>query len=348
MRPHRRILIISASAFGVLAMSAAPALAERGDTITVPAPPGFASAVALQVGSLIDISKTEAAADPSDSSAQASVIRIGGHPLFNLGGVQKGEGESAGYLIDTGNSLPIRVEVAPWEAAAHSTPDTRTADSAAAVLRADLPKVVHVDVLESESHASHKTQKSTGHAISNAADVSLLEAINVVLLHSEVSTEGRGHSYLIGLNGNEIGTDDQLGKSPLCALSLPSVLSLSCLTASGGTSGTISKGAAEVARVAPTPEALAALNPAAAFTTAANSGAGEIASAPLPAPIAAAETPRTGEQVAPAVEAAVAVAPAPAPKGILPRTGSRATGLAGSALGALVIGMMLRRLRKVR
>ena len=124
-------------------------------------------------------------------------------------------------------------------------------------------------MLQSTSEASYTDEKSTGTATSDGVDFGLLEAVRIVLLHSEVATEGRGHSYLIGVNGMEIGTDDQLGKSPICGLNVPSVVALSCLTASGGLSGNVNRGAAEVAKAAPAVEAIAMLNPVAAITTAA-------------------------------------------------------------------------------
>jgi len=55
-------------------------VAARADV--VPAPPGSASAVAAQVGSLLDISKTGATADSGAPSADASVVRLGGQPLL--------------------------------------------------------------------------------------------------------------------------------------------------------------------------------------------------------------------------------------------------------------------------
>src|SRR5205823_9788270 len=131
---------------------------------------------------------------------------------------------------------------------------TRHARGSAALARVDVPSVATVGVLTSDSQASYTDQKSTGQAVTDGFQAGLLDAIQVVLLHSEVSSEGRGHSYLVGLNGTEIGTDEQLGASPLCALNAPGLLSLSCLSASGGGSGTaggVGAAAAQVAEVTP-------------------------------------------------------------------------------------------------
>ncbi|HEV3364767.1 MAG TPA: LPXTG cell wall anchor domain-containing protein [Acidimicrobiia bacterium] len=315
--------------------------------VTTPAPPGHASGVAVQVGSLLDVSKTEATADSGAPSAQASVVRVGGQPLLDLGGTQKGDGETAGSLVDTGASVPARVEVAPWKAAAHGSGGaTRHAKSSAALARAELPEVAKAGVLTSDSEASWTDQKSTGMAVTDAVNVSLLDTLNIVLLHSEVTSEGRGHSYLVGLNGTEIGTDDQLGNSPLCALNVPSLLSLSCLTASGGDAagaGGLTSGTAEIARVDPVIGAVAMADPVAAFTAASSSGTGAapIATpAPVPAPlVSAGEAARTTD-LAPAAEMTGQAT------GRLPRTGTNPASLLATGLVALTGGMALRRFRR--
>jgi len=314
-------------------------LAAKAD-VSVPAPPGSASAVALQVGSLVDISKTSAVADQTTPTADASVIRIGGQTLLGLGGSQKDEGKQNGALLDTGASNPIRLEVAPWAVAVEKTadPNTRHSKAGAALARASVANVVKAALLHSESEASWTDTKSTGTAFSNGVELGVADIINVVLLHSEVKTEGAGHSYLIGLNGTEIGTDSQLGKSPICALTLQSVLSLSCLTASGGNgtpapAGAPSTAAAEVAKVEPAISAVSMLGPLDAFTAASSSGSGAAPVVTLPAapaPVAAAEETR---EVTPA-----AVAPAAA----LPRTGAAFAGLVVSGLVALLGGALLR------
>jgi hypothetical protein len=311
----------------------------------IPAPPGHASGVAAQVGSILDISKTGATADSGAPSAEASVLRLGGQPLLNLGGTQHGDGDTGGSLLDTGSSLPARLQVAPWHAAADGTRGpTRHARGTAALARADVQKLITVGVLTSDSEASYTDEKSTGRAVTDGVQLGILDAIRVVLLHSEVSSEGRGHSYLVGLNGTEIGTDDQLGKSPLCALNAPSLLSLSCLTATGGNgaAGGVTNAGAQVAQVTPAVAALSALNPVAAFTAAATSGTGQApaVTAPAPLPVVAAEATR-----ADAAPAEAAAAPVSSGAATLPRTGAAAASLAAGAFALLMLGFALRRFR---
>ena len=292
------------------------------------------------MGSLIDISKTSAVANQTAPTAEASVIRVGGQTLLGLGGSQQGDGQKNGALLDTGASNPIRLEVAPWAAAVEGTAGpTRHSKAAAALARANVANVVKAALLHSESEASWTDTKSTGTAFSNGVELGVADIINVVLLHSEVKTEGAGHSYLVGLNGTEIGTDSQLGKSPICALTLQSVLSLSCLTASGGNGtpaapGAPTEAAAEVAKVDPAVAAISMIDPVDAFTAASSSGSGAAPVVTLPAapaPVAAAEEARAN--LTPA-----AVVPAAA----LPRTGAALAGLAVSGLVALLGGALLR------
>ncbi|MCA1843423.1 MAG: hypothetical protein LC792_09615, partial [Actinobacteria bacterium] len=250
-------------------------------------------------------------------------------------------------LLDTGASNPIRVEIAPWAAAVDGTAGpTRHSKAAAALARANVANVVKAALLHSESEASWTDTKSTGTAFSNGVEVSLLETVNVVLLHSEVNTEGKGHSYLIGLNGNQIGTDDQLGKSPLCALNLPSVLSLSCLTASGGNGtpaapGAPNNAAAEVAKADPAIDAIKMIDPVDVFTASGSSGSGSAPVLTLPA----APAPPV---VAPAEATRAVAAPAAAPAAALPRTGAALAGLSIAGLVALLGGTLLRRTSRRR
>jgi hypothetical protein len=296
--------------------------------------------VAAQVGSLVDVSRTGATADSGTASSEASVIRITGHPLFGLGGSQQGDGQTGGSLLDTQSSLPARVQVAPWKASASgSGSSTRKANSSAAAARADVPDIAHAGVLTSDSEASHTDQKSGGTAIAEGFQLGILDAIRLVLLHSEVSSEGGGHSYLVGLNGTEIGTDEQLGASPLCALNAPGLLSLSCLSASGGGSGTaggVTEAAAQVAQVTPALDVLSIIDPVAAFTSSATAGTGTTTVVPDAIAPQGTETSRATSP---------AVAASGAGNAVLPRTGATIASLAALATALVLLGVALRRFR---
>ena len=342
MRRRHALAITVPACVAVLALAPTAARAD----LSVPAPPAQASGVAAQVGSLLDVSKTQAEAGSGTASSEASVVRIGEQPLLGLGGSQNGDGQTGGSLLDTGGALPARVQAAPWRAEAQgSHTSTRRSRSAAAVARADVPDVAQAGVLTSESEASHTDQKSTGTAITDGFQLGVLDAIDLVLLHSEVVSEGRGHSYLVGLNGTEIGTDEQLGASPLCALNAAELLSLSCLTASGGSGSTggVANAGAQVAEITPALEALAVLNPVAAFTAAATSGTGETAAAPAPEPITPLATEASRSTAPAATEAASSGAGALSNN--LARTGATVASTVAGAAALLLLGFALRRFR---
>jgi hypothetical protein len=292
------------------------------------APPGSASATAAQVSSLAGISSTGATANSSAAEARATVLSVGGQSLPGTGGSTSGEGESGGALVDTGDKAPARVQVAPWHTAAHGSKSAarRHSQASAALARVEVPSVAKAAVLASDAEAEHRSDQSTSKGISDAADVSLGDSLRLVLLHSEVGSTGKGHSYLVGINGTEIGTDDQLGRS--CALDA-GVASLSCLTASGGVANGVTSGAAEVLGV----KTALGLNPVDAFSTSASFGNGTPSI--LGAIGSTLPTTETARSVTPVA------APARAATG-LPRTGVAIVSLAASALAALLSGLVLR------
>jgi hypothetical protein len=293
--------------------------------VVTPAPPSNATATAARVSDLVSISATGASADQAMADANAAVVSVGGNPVLGLGGSQSSEGDTGGALLDTGSTLPVHVQVAPWKASAHGTKASgkRSSSASAALARVEVPDVAKVALLASDSNAEHRTDQSTGTSTSDAADITLGDSLRLVLLHSEVTNTAKGDTYLVGLNGTKIGTQEELGK--VCSLDA-SIVSLSCLTAEGGSASGITTGTAEVLGVS---TAIGALNPAAAFTTSASTGPGTSILDSVAAAVPAAEAPR---------------AAAAAPPATLPRTGVAIASLGASALAALLMGMALRRL----
>jgi hypothetical protein len=322
---RRLILFAAAPACVLLALSPVIARAEL-------APPGSASATALQVGDLVRVSDTGATAAPETASASASVVEVGGEPVLGLGGSQTGPGQSSGALLDTGSSLPAQAQVAPWETSVSGSASERSSQGSAAAARAQIPDVAEAAVLQSESKASHRAEKSTGSGSSDGAVLQLFDVARIVLLHSEVSSEGKGSSHLVGINDLEVGSDEQLGE--ICALHASPLLMFSCLTASGGVGGDgLTTGAAELATVE---SALAPLNPVAAFAVDSASGSGTPSlPAPVPAPAAAeTETARALPGAAPTVAGET--------EERLPRTGATVATLALIALLTVGSGVALR------
>ena len=324
---RRTILSAAAPACLLVGLSPLSASADVAPPAN-PAPPSGATAAAVRLSDQVAISATEATADDSKSDAEAAVISIGGKPALGTGGSDSGEGESKGALIDTVDKSPVRVQVAPWSTRANGQKNSkegkRTSSASAALATVEVPDHAKVKLLTSDASAEHTTMQSTGKSTSDAADITVGD-MRFVLLHSEVDSAAKGSSYLVGLNGQKIGTQEQLGQ--LCALDVSGVASVSCLTATGGTANGITTGGAEVLGV----ESILPFNPASAFATSGTAGVG---------------TPSILESVAASVPAAEAprAAAAPTPAAMLPRTGAAAAGLTVSGLLGLLGGFGLRRL----
>lgn len=280
-----------------------------------PAPPGEATATAVQVGELVRVSDTNAHAGPDATGAQATVVEVGGEPVLGLEGSQDSEGDDSGSLLDTGSDESVTAQVAPWETAVSSQDgdgETGTAQASSALTRVHVVGLAHVDVLESSSAATYTDERSTGSAVSNGVDLTVADVVRLVVLHSEVNSEGEGSSHLLGINDTEIGTDEQLGE--ICALQANPVLSLSCLAASGGI-GDTGEVAGEADAVTATSETAETVNPARAFAVSNSSGPG--ATPALVAPdTELAGTPEAGE------ERRASAAADDAAAGSLPRTGA--------------------------
>lgn len=325
---RRPILYAAAPACLLLGLTPVSATADV-------APPGSATAAAARVGDLVGISQSAAKADQTKTDAQASAISLQGKPLPGAGGSQSNEGENEGAVIDTGPQQAPRVRVAPWKAKASGAKGSqkRSSSASAALADVEIPDTVRVGLLTSEAAAEHTPTQSTGKSTSNAADISLGNSLHLVLLHSEVNSSAKGNSYLVGLNGTKIGTQEQLNS--VCTIDVTNVAALSCLTASGGTANGITTGAAEVLGV----ETALGLNPASAFSTTGTTATGTTPPSILESvanAVPAAEAPR-----------AAAVAP-PAATPALPRTGVAAASLAASGFAGLLMGLVLRLLGRRR
>jgi len=334
---HRRhtLLLAVPACVAVLWLSCAPASASR--SILDPAPPATATGVAAQVGSLVAVSPTTATADTDSGSADAAVVRLFEDPVLGLGGTQQGDGQTGGALLDTQDALPAQVQVAPWSASASGTgTSTRQSRGTAAVARAAVPDVADAGVLTSDSQATHTDAASNGRAVTEGANIGLLDAVRLVLLHSEVSSDGMGSSYLLGLNGIELGTDEQLGGTPLCALDAAGLASLSCLSATGGPAGSVTEAASQVLGITPALDVLSIIDPVAAFASSASAGQGTTTVLPDEATPVASETSRATE---PAASAATGGA------NTLPRTGFAFASLLLTAAVFLLFGPALRHFR---
>ncbi|HYH51965.1 MAG TPA: hypothetical protein VEG38_20660 [Acidimicrobiia bacterium] len=335
---RRPILTAAAPACLLLGLTPVSAAADV-------APPGAATATAARVSDLVQVSRSAATADQAKSEAKADVISIGGTTIPGTGGSRSEEGESGGALIDTGPGQAPQVQVAPWKAkSSGANSDKRSSSAEAAVARVDVPAraapgagdgqeaaasgEISVGVLTSKADAEHTPTQSSGTSTSDAADIQIGDTLHLVLLHSEVTSNARGNSYLASINGTKIGTQEQLNE--LCSLDA-GVAALSCLTASGGAAHGITTGTAEVLGV----QTSLGL-PASAFATTGTMATGSAPSIleSVAAAVPVAEVPRA--------------AAAPVAEPALPRTGVAAASLAASGMAGLLTGLILRLLGRRR
>lgn len=228
---------------------------DTSSTMTTPAPAGTADAYAAQVAGVIAVSHTSASASGSGTSSTANPLEIGGNPpASQFGGTQNGPGSSGTALLDTGPSNQFRLALAPWSAVDTQDGGQNTASALSDIVLLDLgdqtsTQSASVRVLQSQSNATWNSSSSSG---SSSSDGAIIKAggpngLNIDLLHAETSSDGTGNSYLVSINGTQIGTSGQVNGK--CAISIPGLLSLNCLTASGGTANSITSAAAGVAEV---------------------------------------------------------------------------------------------------
>jgi hypothetical protein len=226
----------------------APRAADSTSTATVPAPGATADAYAAQVAGVVAISHTHASASGSGTSSTADPVEIGGNPpASQFGGTESGPGNQSGSLVDTGPSSQFRLALAPWA-------DSNTQNSASAIsdiVLLDLgdqstAQSASVRVLQSTSNATWSPSQSSANSSSDGAIITAggPSGLYIDVLHAETNSSGAGQSYLVSINGNEIGSSSQVNGQ--CTLTIPSLLSLDCLTATGGTAGNIASQAAGV------------------------------------------------------------------------------------------------------
>jgi len=227
--------IAVAAAGGTLGLVALP-LAAMAST----APTGSAAGTAVSVGSssapVLGISTTSANSGSSSSGSSADVVNLGGTTL--VGGSSSDGSTASGNLIDTGSGAPAEVQVAPYGATSTKpAAGTSSSEGKAAVARVQAGSL-SANVAQSDSKAQYTTNPdgtSTKSGGSTSTDGLTVDAPGLSLdaLHSDASSSGEGNAYLLGINGTQIGNSSQL--QAICQnLSVPSLLSLSCVTATGG------------------------------------------------------------------------------------------------------------------
>ncbi|HVM09479.1 MAG TPA: hypothetical protein VM345_13510 [Acidimicrobiales bacterium] len=311
-------------------LTAAPAVAAESQVTIIPAEPGTADAVALEVGP-IKIGRALAKAGPtgtaSDSEATGNAIEINGNPpAAQFGGSQKGKGKKTGELAKLSRDGAGSIRVAPWEAEVADRQGGGTRSSSSAALVEIIGQgLLRVDVARGEANAEHDGKDSKGWAQSDGARVFAGPAnqLQLIVLHAESRSDNTGETYLVGINGTKIGTNSQISQCPLPLPQQLAVARVNCVAATGGAGAAVRSVTAGVVDldVVPINQGVAA------SSTSGRSASGSSTAVAAPAP-------------EPAAAPAPAELPATAPDdgGFLPRTGPAGMGLlaaAGAAVATL-------------
>lgn len=200
--------------------------------VATPAPPASSTGTALTVDGLISVGTTSAKAGSGSASSSATALSIDGTTVS--GGSEQGNGTNSGNLVDTGQTPLGELQLAPWSATASSNSTSSNSSADAALARADLggPSGIQVNLLQSHSEAHYTQAESSSSSYSDAATVNVPGLLDIDLLHSQAASGATGSSYLLGINGTDIGTSSQANGQ--CAIDASPLLTLNCLTASGG------------------------------------------------------------------------------------------------------------------
>jgi hypothetical protein len=283
-----------------------------GTALADPAPPGSAEATVAEVDGVVEVSGTEANAGPSGGDADATVLGVGGEQV--IGSTQEGDGTSEDAVLDTGDTPLGRLTIGPSSASVDSDDDGT--NSAARTALVDLTVIdentVALTLAESISEASWTELLSSGHAETTVLQLGLFGELDIAVLHSETDGQNSG-SYLARINDTAILSSEQVDGN--CMIEIPEVLSLQCLTASGGAGATGVAGSAAGA----TADVLSGSITGDVASSQSASGSGEAAEPE----VSDDETGRSG--------------PADTGGGALPRTGFELMTLTGIA-GALIAG----------
>lgn len=269
----------------------------------VPAPQASAEAYAAQIVGIIALSHTKASAGSGGTSGTADVLELGGPnpPASQFGGTVTGAGTQTGNLLDTGPNSQFRLQVAPWSV--NNTQSTSTAIADLLLLNLGDPTTsqsASVDLLHSKSDANWTSAASSSDSTTDGAIVNLggPSGLTLDVLHAETTSSGTGSSYLLSINGQQIGTSGQANGQ--CTITIPGLLTINCLSATGGLAGQITSNTTSVLGVnvppsTPLVNLFKATNQggtgAASLSSGSGSGAGAGNGGAAPAKLAAAKAP---------------------------------------------------------
>ena len=281
--------------------------------------PGGAAGAGLEASQLQTcVSCTSVSGGPEGPSAHATALRLLGHDVS--GGHSHGGSSERDALVALPSNPVFDLALLSWETGTELGPapaaQSRSALVDAGVLSAGEDSttggLLTVAVLESFSDAGWSSSGAHGYGASNGADIGVdNDAVVIILLHSQATSDGHDNAYVASVDGEAVG--GSTGESSGMPLEVPGVLSATLFAVRAGENA----GSAAVGSV---DRLLEMPPPVAGVLTSAAHGARTPASAG--APVAAVRTPSPG---------APAAAGSPRETPGVPATGSGAA-LAGALL----------------
>ena len=306
------------------------------DIIVVPAPSGGAHAEAVKLDPLDTcISCTAAGAGAHGSKSGAIALRLLGNNI--AAGHSDSTSADRGALIAIPANPLLNLAIADWTTRARATEDSSSSFARAALVdlriggdETSRDGVLSVAVLEAVSEARWTGPASHGDGENNGVRIAALDdALVIILLHSEASSDHTGKTYVASINKAELLSSDQTGPQGI-PIDIPGVVRLGLLQV-GAIGGA---GTAAVGRVS---DLLGSQGQAAGALTASAEGSTGVAG-----PVATAQPPASN-----GAGAAAGTPPATGSTGALrvPSTGT-ALGLGGLLLVVAGAGTLIAALRR--
>lgn len=221
------------NAVGATTGSSGSSTTSTVTTTTTDAPSSSASAAAAKVDGVIGISDTSASSGKDKDEAHAHALDVLGTTVS--GGdasAASGKQSSDGALLATPDNPIGDLEILPWSAAVTHDNGGAQAAAEASLAHAGLLDVLQVWLLHSQSNTTWTPGESTGASSSDGAEANVAGQLDVKVLHAEASSDGKGSSALLVINGEEIISSDDANGT--CAIDADPLASILCLQASGG------------------------------------------------------------------------------------------------------------------
>ncbi|HEX6492128.1 MAG TPA: hypothetical protein VF112_01385, partial [Candidatus Dormibacteraeota bacterium] len=214
IRRRAALAVAATIATGYAVAAALPAHAAG----TPPPPgvgPGGGEAAALEAEPFQTcVSCTSVSGGPDGPEAHATPLRLLGHELRRNS--SRGGSSERNAIVGLPSNPVLDLAVASWETGTDIGPSPAAWSRSALVDVGVLPAgedsttggLLTVAVLESFSDAGWSPSGSHGYAASNGADIGVdNDALVIILLHSQATSDGHNNTYIASVDGQAVGAN---------------------------------------------------------------------------------------------------------------------------------------------